>query len=205
MQKVELFKPIKPWVTNQTWGTFDPKNYSQFGFNRHNGVDIALGYGAEVRAPFNGKVIKVDNQPNGGGNFVGFLSDNIYDFPAFTCITPEGTQVFFPPRQSKILIDFLHLDHAILKEGDSARCGELLAIADNTGFSTGPHTHIQPRRVTGTSKSDIQFLDQNDANGSFDPTRFWSTIYAVDYKDIQEKISWIRTLIEKVAKLLQKK
>lgn len=204
----EFFKPIKTFVLNQGWGTYDPKDYQQFGFTRHNGLDVRLGDGAEVRAPFDGSVVRSGNQPTGGGIFIGFLSDNFYDFPAFTCITPEGVSIPFPAGSYRVLMDFLHLDHPILKLGDNAKCGELLAIADNTGFSTGPHTHIQPRRVTYTNE-DLEFVDHNDANGSFDPTQFWSQIFAVDYLNLSTQVFSLKKIISdlmaKVVLFLQKK
>jgi murein DD-endopeptidase MepM/ murein hydrolase activator NlpD len=58
------------------------------------------------------------------------------------------------------------------------KTSDVLAVQDNTGFSTGPHTHIQPRRVSYDGKV-LTFLDTNDAHGSFDPTQFFNKFYAV--------------------------
>jgi hypothetical protein len=52
-------------------------------------------------------------------------------------------------------------------------------IADNTGFSTGLHAHMGLYRVEYT-KATVHILDQNDAEGSFDPVLFFTDRYAID-------------------------
>src|SRR5260221_10775557 len=83
------YQAVTPWRLNQPWGTYDPSNYSQFGFTNHNGRDIAIGKDGYVRAPFNGTVVKNGFQPKGGGIFLGFISDDEFIFPNFACFTPE--------------------------------------------------------------------------------------------------------------------
>jgi murein DD-endopeptidase MepM/ murein hydrolase activator NlpD len=177
--KFAPYIPVKPLKLNQPWGTYDPKDYDQFGFTRHNGVDAAISADSIIRAPFNGVVFQNGNQPNGGGIYTGFLSDDIFDFDAFDCVTPEGVAIHFPAMSCHVLMDFLHLKSISAQPGLEYKAGDVLAIQDNTGFSTGPHTHIQPRRVSYDGKT-LTFLDTNDAHGSFDPTAFWNGIYAED-------------------------
>jgi hypothetical protein len=52
-------------------------------------------------------------------------------------------------------------------------------IADNPSFSTGLHTHMGLYRVEYTNAT-IHILDQNDAEGSFDPSLFFTGTYAID-------------------------
>lgn len=195
--KLEFFKPIYPLRINQGWGTFDPTNYSQFGFTRHNGVDMAIGLDSLVSAPFDGMAYQLGNQPNGGGIYLGFISDNEYDFDEFTCMTPDNVPITFPAMKCRVLVDFLHLKSISAKAGQHYKCGEVLAVQDNTGFSTGPHTHVQPRRVSWDGKT-LTFLDTNDAHGSFDPTQFYSKLYAEEFLSISDKI---KILIQKVAQI----
>jgi murein DD-endopeptidase MepM/ murein hydrolase activator NlpD len=178
--KFEVYYPIIPHRLNQKWGTYDPKDYSQFGFTRHNGIDVAIGQDSLVRAPFNGTAYQLGNQPNGGGIYLGFLSDDEFQFDAFTCMTPEGVAIEFPAMTARVLFDFLHLKSISATAGMQYKTGDVLAVQDNTGFSTGPHTHIQPRRVSYDGKS-IAFLDTNDAHGSFDPTQFFNGFYAIQF------------------------
>lgn len=48
---VSFTYPIKPYVVNQPWGVHDPKDYSQFGFTDHNGIDLALAPDKKIYAP----------------------------------------------------------------------------------------------------------------------------------------------------------
>jgi murein DD-endopeptidase MepM/ murein hydrolase activator NlpD len=73
----------------------------------------------------------------------------------------------------------LHLDRPLVQEGQTGKTGNLVAICDNTGFSTGPHCHKQWRRVLWDGKTAI-VVDKNDANNSFDPTPFFEGFYAQD-------------------------
>jgi murein DD-endopeptidase MepM/ murein hydrolase activator NlpD len=72
-----------------------------------------------------------------------------------------------------------HAKKILVKAGDQPALGELLMIADNTGFSTGLHTHMGLYRVEYTNAT-IHILDQNDAEGSFDPAFFFTGEYAID-------------------------
>ena len=68
----------------------------------------------------------------------------------------------------------------LVKEGDKPALG-LLMIADNTGFSTGIHTHMGLYRVDlNPTTGGIIKLDTNSAEGSFDPSLFFANEYAVD-------------------------
>lgn len=177
--KPEFHKPIYPWRVTQAWGILNPI-YKRFGWEKHNGVDIALGVNAEIHAPFDGQVVRMGNQPQGGGIFLGFLSKNFYDFP-------DGVRC-------RVLFDFLHLSRTIAVENGVYGVGDLLAYADNTGFSTGPHTHIQCRRVK-YENGQLIVLDRNDANNSFDTEPYWSGIYAKDFGTLRGQLALITQLL----------
>lgn len=172
-EKFRLYYTAKPYVLNQGWGIRNPV-YDQFGFTRHNGIDIALGRDKSLYAPFNGTIVRLGFQPNGGGNFFGLMSDTVYSFP-------DG--------EFRVLMDFLHCESIAVKEGDKMKTGDFMAIADNTGLTTGPHTHLQPRRVkywNGLSGDNLAWTpeDVNDANGSFNPVPYFTGVYAVDYNTL---------------------
>lgn len=177
-KKLEWHYPAKPFHLNQAWGILNPI-YKRFGFERHNGIDFALETDAELHYPWSGTgtVVKVGEQ-SGGGIYVGILSNEKYEFP---------------DKGAYILSDFLHCKEILVKEGDQVRTGDVIAIADNTGFSTGPHTHEQDRRVY----KNLNNVDKNDANNSFDPLPYASGVYAED-------IGTIREIIAKITKWLNK-
>jgi murein DD-endopeptidase MepM/ murein hydrolase activator NlpD len=54
--------------------------------------------------------------------------------------------------------------------------GELITIGDNTGFSTGPHTHLGLYRLDANKNK----IDQNEATGSYNPAGFFTGVSAVD-------------------------
>lgn len=160
MLRPQWHYPTTPFHVNQAWGIKNPI-YEQFGFSRHNGVDFALGEDTMLYYPWNGTgtVVKTDNIPNGAGIMVRVRSNEEYDFG---------------DRKAYILTDFMHCHTLFVKEGDTVRTGDRLARADNTGFSTGAHTHEQDKRVTKKGRE----LDVNDANGSFNPLPYASGVPA---------------------------
>jgi hypothetical protein len=164
-------RPIAPYIVNQPWGNYDPKTYHQFGFDRHNGVDLALAPDKKIVAPFAGTIARRGFQPQGGGIF-GSLISEVLEFQAFANTTPDGMNVPFHAGRYRTMFDFLHCEKILVSEGQKVQAGEVIAIGDNTGLSTGPHCHTQWRRVNWDGKT-IQFVDINGANNSFDPTPFF--------------------------------
>ena len=69
--------------------------------------------------------------------------------------------------------------------------GQLLMIADNTGFSTGPHTHIGLYRTDASGSK----LDKNGATGSYNPALCFSGEFAIDQAP--------EALLEEAAKRLE--
>ncbi|GEM_PF-6528071 len=85
-----------------------------------------------------------------------------FDGIVTTSIGPQGGKtISFRPDGQDILIRFLHLGQFV-KAGHVAM-GELIAITDNTGVSTGPHLHLD------ISKHN---LDLNNINNFIDPEKF---------------------------------
>lgn len=212
--KFAPYYPVLPFKLNQAWGTFDPKDYSQFGYDRHNGVDAAIGSDKVVRAPFDGVIVRIGDQPTGGGIFCGLLSTDDYEFDAFTCKTPEGLEISFPAETCLVLMDFLHMESLNVVEGTIVKTGDVLGIQDNTGFSTGPHTHIQPRReilkpiapgqtvnpayrVLGDNY--LEDVDKNDANNTFDPTSFWNGKYAASIPVAEQVIQHAAKIVNETS------
>lgn len=204
MKRFNFPYPIKPWIQSQAWGVYNPA-YQRFGFNRHNGTDVALGNDKVVRAPFDGTIINAATrenskwQPNGGGIFISLLSSEPSSFD-------DGKEAF-------VLADFLHCERLLVSEGQTVFPAQALAIADNTGFSTGPHTHIQLRRVfVRNSKPPkgistyrvfaqnvwLENVDNNDANNTFDPSPYYTKTYVLD-----DGLSAIQQALNRIAAAIQ--
>ncbi|MEK7080195.1 MAG: M23 family metallopeptidase [Patescibacteria group bacterium] len=164
MNPLALYYPLKPHQVTRAWGVPDPI-YRMFGFERHNGVDLALTVGDEIRAPFACRVGKVSDEPNGSGIFVSLLSQEEY--------------IFLDGKTSIVELTFMHLMLPLVSPGEELRVGELVALGGSTGFSTGSHTHLAPKRVT-FADSGYTDVDTNDADNTFDPTPHWNGLYAED-------------------------
>lgn len=178
--QLKLPYEIKPYVVSQRWGEkpLDANGipvYRRFGFDLHNGVDMLPGFGKEIHAPFDYEVVWTLWQPSGGGNVLGILSQEQYD-------GPDGNWAY-------VLMDFLHLEKFVQFPGGigyKGKAGDLLAYTDNTGFSTGPHTHIQYRwvRKDKTAKNGLRDVETNEAHDSFDPEPYRDGTFALDMKQV---------------------
>jgi len=162
MEKLSLFYPVTPHVVNRGWGVSD-ELYAQFGFTHHNGIDLNLVDGQDIRAPFDGKVTLVGNQPNGSGNFICLLS------------TPSYT--FNDGRTCKVELTFMHLKEALVEEGARVYTGDRIALGGRTGKTTGSHLHLAPKRVR-RGLIGYRDIDRNDADNTFDPSPYWNGKYA---------------------------
>ena len=200
--KLSLYYPVKPHKINRPWGFLSLAEYQRFGFSRHNGIDIALVNGQPIFVPLEADVLKIGNEPNGGGISVSILSSQ------------ENT--FEDGKESYVFLDFLHCQEIKVSVGDHVLPGQLLALGDNTGITTGSHTHMQPRReqvvlappgatrvfkIKGEDKCLVDF-DSNDANNTFDPEPYFNGKYAADLRPFPRDL-FVGSTGEDV-KLLQK-
>ena len=175
--KFQLHYPFKHFFVTQKWGNPNPA-YAQFGFTKHNGVDCISGYANTqsyyapttwpVWCPVEGfRVDKVQYRENGGGNEMWLISKEPLEVGDKTCY---------------VYLVLAHAEKIFLKAGDEPKIGELMMIADSTGFSTGAHTHIGMYRVDKNVASWTS-IDQNEANGSHDPALYFTGKYAIDIVD----------------------
>lgn len=94
----------------------------------HAGVDLGYGYGAGIVALFDGEVIMSGDFDDGYGNQVLLYHANI---DAYT--------------------RYAHCSTLYVKAGDRVRSGEIIAAVGDSGFTTGPHLHLEymPRSADG--------------------------------------------------------
>lgn len=184
--RFEFFLPFKPFYVTQAWGVPHPEYPKEFGFTRHNGIDTATTIGAQewdFYAPIDCIAIQSGYSVS-AGPFVKLLSRNEYDWD-------DGTK-------SRVMIEVFHNRAIYATEGKQYGVGQLISRCDNQGYSTGPHAHIGTYRVSWDGFR-VAKLDQNEANGSFDPKPYLSKLYAQDFRSFQDKIA---ELAVKVANLL---
>jgi murein DD-endopeptidase MepM/ murein hydrolase activator NlpD len=87
---------------------------------KHNGIDFGPGYGAEIYAADNGKVLMSDY--NGSyGNYI--------------LVQHNG-------QQSSA---YAHLSKLAVRKGDVVKKGQIIGYVGSTGRATGPHLHYEVR------------------------------------------------------------
>lgn len=174
---LKIYFPFKPYNVTQKWGNPNGAYAAQFNdpnFKRHNGIDANVGKfdwqgkvvsEYPVYCPVDGFTVKkVDFAPQGGGNELWLISN---------------TPIQMGDKLCYAYMPLCHAKTILVKAGDQPALGQLLMIADNTGFSTGIHTHMGLYRVEYTNAT-IHLLDQNDAEGSYDPSAFFTGLFAID-------------------------
>lgn len=87
----------------------------------HNGIDIDVPVGTMVRAAAPGKVLLIENDPEGYGTAVVLKHTDGY-------LTLYG-----------------HLSKVLVSKGQYVEVGQPIAESGNTGLSTGPHLHFEVR------------------------------------------------------------
>ena len=179
MAKLELRYPINnfPFVLNQAWGILNA-SYNQFGFTRHNGIDMPIPFDKAVWCPVRVRVHAIGYNPTGSGNYVQCITMNKWEVGGVSCY---------------VLFVFMHNQEVLVKVGDILDVGDQLSIPDNTGFSTGPHIHAGFYRLN----DDFTFMDKNDANGSFDPMPYFTGDYARINGLLQKVVQFMKKLLEK--------
>lgn len=168
---MKLYYPHKPYFITQHWGNLNPAYSEQFGdpnFKRHNGIDASTISGGEygrrwqIYCPAEGfRVSGIGFYPQGGGNQLEITSKDMHLIDGVMCY---------------IQIVICHGHKILVKVGDEPEVGELLMIANNTGFSTGPHTHMGMYRLNKKFRK----IDTNEATGSYNPALFFTGEFAID-------------------------
>lgn len=98
----------------------------------HNGIDMGCPMSTTLRAPADG-VVEYE------GRFSGY-----------------GNMLMLQCSQHMTLV-FGHLKSFIAEKGQSVKRGQVIALTDNTGWSTGPHLHFEVR-IDGTPKNPMLYL-----------------------------------------------
>lgn len=92
--------------------------YSKWGYAGHNGVDFGVQNGTPVKAAADGKVDRISFEDGGYGRYVRLSHKGGY-----------------------YLTWYAHLKSTLVPVGAIVSQGDVIALSDNTGFSTGPHLH----------------------------------------------------------------
>lgn len=160
IKTLELYCPVKPYIVTQPWGERNDA-YLRFGFSRHNGVDFLPDKDKIVKAMCEGTVTSIGNNPTGSGIYVRYRTD---------LVMCEGVECY-------VEFYLMHAEKILVNIGDRVKVGTPLLIADNTGFSTGAHTHISAYRI---SKEGRRLDNDASVNNTFDFTKYFNGKHADD-------------------------
>jgi len=109
-------------ITQGFWTADNPSWYPTTG-GRHPGIDLAVPLRTPLYAPYTGKVVHA-------GPLQGY-----------------GNTVIIDTGFGLLLLG--HLDSIAVKPGQVVGVGDPLGLSGSTGFSTGPHLHIEMRDYRG--------------------------------------------------------
>ena len=157
--------------------------YQSFGISGHNGWDWSADIGDDVRWDTNKRGRVIETSVDGAGGLQ-------------TVVACEDNGKFYLNR-------YIHSKEFKAKVGDILESADLIASADNTGFSTGSHVH----RDLKECDKDYKVLNYgNGYHGAIDMTPFFQNIYALDLKaQLEGQIKvLIQLAIEVIKKLLAK-
>lgn len=125
--------PTQFGTITQAFGA-NPQVYNKFGLPGHEGLDFVAPLGSEIYAVADG-----------------FVSDIRLDGNSSPMQLPYGNQVRVQHDDGYETI-YAHLDQVVVVRGQWVRAGELIALADDTGNSTGSHLHLTLKKK-GTTQS----------------------------------------------------
>lgn len=104
----------------------------------HNGIDIALDEGDEVRACFGGEVTKSEYNEFSGNHII------IQHMDGYTS-------------------SYAHMSKLLVPEGKVVNKGDIIGLAGSTGNATGPHLHFEIRQ-NGTALDPERMIKQSENN-----------------------------------------
>lgn len=156
--RLKLEKPLEKWHVTQGFGENKVDFYEKIGLKGHNGIDLRAPDGTPVYASHDGRVTYAGYDGSGGLTIV-------------IRTEKELTDVNGEPKFWKTIYCHLKKDSIKVTGGQTVKVGELIALADNTGRSTGSHLHFALKPIY-RGEEDWQWanLEQNNGYmGAVDP------------------------------------
>ena len=187
--KLELSYPCVPYRVNQRFGECAPNichKYKELGLLGHNGMDLYAPDGTVVRAAHNG-IVTFSGEDGSGGLGVVIRTNKKFDYK-------DGEAYY------KTIYWHLKKGCIYVKAGQTVRTGDIIALADNTGLSTGSHLHFGLKPVY-QGEQDWEWWNAEQDNGykgAIDPEPFFTGRYAIASSSagISSKIDAAATVLE---------
>ena len=126
-------KPVVAKITSKFGYRTDPKTGKQNAF--HNGIDLAVPVGTQIKSPMPGIVDAVISSGDGGNQII-LKHDNGFK------------------------TGYAHLSKQLVKKGDKIKQGDVIGLSGNTGKSTGPHLHFTLTDPSGAKVDPVKTIFQ---------------------------------------------
>lgn len=164
--KLQLQNPLSPHKVTQGWNE-NPEFYKQYGVAGHNGLDMQAFNGENIYAAHDGEVVFA-GEDGSSGLLVVLRTLEKFDYET------DGGQCYF-----KTLYAHIKKQGILVVAGQKVKKGQIIALADNTGLSSGSHLHFGLKPVyKGEKEWQWDNIENNNGyRGAIDPTP-----YLVPYK-----------------------
>lgn len=173
--KLKLDFPLKDISYNQTFGKNENPLYSKLGLKGHNGIDFKAGDGTPVTSAHDGRVTYAGYDGAGGLTIVIRTEQEFED-------------VNGKPSYWKTIYCHLKKDTLKVTGGQQVKVGQIIALADNTGASTGSHLHFGLKPIYRGEQDWIwENADVNNGyRGAVDPMPYFPSMYVPFPKIIKQ-------------------
>ena len=141
--KDDFLVPLKDYVITSDYG---PRGLDGY----HYGIDLDAGYGANIYAPAEGKVVAVSNSCPASGGYIG-------NGCPYNEYMGGGNYVMLEVsyKKDKYYIMICHMKRAVVSNGQTVKKGQKIGEQGHSGNSSGSHAHIEVHKNTmgvGTMK-----------------------------------------------------
>jgi murein DD-endopeptidase MepM/ murein hydrolase activator NlpD len=194
MNTLQLWYPTDKFYVGQGFGKANTnptvaRRYDKYGLVGHNGLDLYAKTGDPIRASHEG-VVTFAGLDGGAGKTIVLCTDRSYPYL-------EG-QAYFKTIYG-------HLLEFKVKAGDTVKIGQVIALADNTGDSTGSHLHfgLKPQMKDEPDSVWYNLEPNNGYNGAIDPLPYFNHYYAKDIDYIHSNLTIQVTLLQRILQFLQ--
>lgn len=151
--------PCEPFIISQPFGA-PGQFYTDQGLLGHNGIDIAVPNGTQVRC-VNKKKSRITKIIEGTVDPITNTRGK-----GMWCTEVE------PDEQGRYLVtSYWHLQEFLKTEIDVILPGDVIALSNNTGHSSGPHLHFGAKYYKKDTQGNFYTINTNNGyQGYFDPT-----------------------------------
>lgn len=195
MPKLELWQPIKPFVMGQGFGIENTmpdmvEKYKAIGLKGHNGYDLQAYHGKPVRAAHAGKIVLAG--PDGSNGYMVVVRTlEKFDY--------KDGQAYFKTLYGHLLKEIP------VTVGQIVKVGDVIGLADNSGFSFGDHLHfgLKPEEVGEGESMWYNLEPSNGYYGAIDPTPYINNRPAEDFELVIKNETLQVTILTKIINLLK--